>query len=233
MPDSSQLREALKRVATTLKAAEIPFALAGSYALWAHGAPESDHDVDFMIPERLADEAARAMSDAGLTVVRPPEDWLLKVATDGVIVDLLHRAAGTPVTAEYLARAEVFEVLSVQMPVLSALDVLAGKLRAMSEHYCDFGRLLPAARAVREQVDWDVMRGVVADNDFAVAFLFLADRLGISAGEPAVPTRAESPHDDGTARRTGLRGGRHVDGGPGAATGVPDLARDEVRGAHR
>jgi hypothetical protein len=41
--------------------------------------------------------------------------------------------------------------------------------------------LLPAARAVREQVDWDRVRARTADNDFAVAFLVLVERLGISA----------------------------------------------------
>ena len=50
----------------------------------------------------------------------------------------------------------------------------------MTEHYCDFGRLLPHVRAVREQLDWERLRTEVADNDFAVAFLFLTDRLGIS-----------------------------------------------------
>jgi len=39
--------------------------------------------------------------------------------------------------------------------------------------------LLPATRAVREQVDWAVVRDATADNDFATAFLFLVERLGI------------------------------------------------------
>jgi hypothetical protein len=43
------LREALKLVAVTLKEGDAPFALAGGYALWARGAPESEHDVDFVV----------------------------------------------------------------------------------------------------------------------------------------------------------------------------------------
>ena len=38
-----------------------------------------------------------------------------------------------------------------------------------------------SARAVREQVDWDRVRADTAHNDFAVAFLVLTDRLGITA----------------------------------------------------
>jgi hypothetical protein len=59
--------------------------------------------------------------------------------------------------------------------------VLTQKLCALNEHHCDFAPLLPAARAVREQVDWDRVRARTADNDFAVAFLVLVERLGISA----------------------------------------------------
>ncbi len=182
------LRTALKRVGSALKQAELPFALAGGYALWARGGPESEHDVDFIIAESDVEAVAAALAAAGLTVRRPPEDWLFKVDTDGVVVDLLHRAAGEPVTPELLSHVDVIEVLSVRMPVLWATDIVSGKLRAMSEHYCDFGPLLAAVRAVREQVDWARVRAEVAGSDFALAFLYLTDRLGISAAtEPAVP----------------------------------------------
>ena len=70
-------------------------------------------------------------------------------------------------------------VLSVQMPVLDATDLVVSKLMALDEHYCDFGRMLPVARALREQVDWAQVSREVADNDFAVVFLVLLDRLGI------------------------------------------------------
>jgi hypothetical protein len=66
------------------------------------------------------------------------------------------------------------------MPVLWATDVISGKLRAMSEHYCDFGPLLAAVRAVREQIDWPRLRAEVAESDFAMAFLVLVERLGIT-----------------------------------------------------
>jgi hypothetical protein len=58
--------------------------------------------------------------------------------------------------------------------------VLIQKLRALGEHHCDFTSLLPAVRAVRERVDWDRVRSDTADNDFAVAFLVLGDRLQIT-----------------------------------------------------
>jgi hypothetical protein len=68
------------------------------------------------------------------------------------------------------------------MPVLGATDIVVTKLMALDEHYCDFARLLPVARALREQVDWQRVRRDVASNDFAVVFVQLLGRLGIVDG---------------------------------------------------
>jgi predicted nucleotidyltransferase len=180
--DRDALRSALKRTASALKAEGVPFALAGGYALWAHGAPESENDVDFVVAEEDTERAANVLQDAGFQLVRPPEDWLFKVGCEGAQVDVLHRVVGEPVDAELLERSAEMDLLGVRLPVLPATDLLSSKLRSMTEHYCDFGRLLPHVRAVREQLDWERLRKEVAENDFAVAFLFLTDRLGISEG---------------------------------------------------
>jgi hypothetical protein len=173
------LREALKLVAVTLKQGDVPFALAGGYALWARGGPEPDHDVDFVVAEDDAPRAAELLADEGLDVVQPPEDWLFKVYVDRSMVDVLFRTSGESMTREVLAEVDPIEVESVQMPVLSATVLMGHKLNALEEHACDFGKVLPVARAVREQVDWAEVRKETAANDFAVAFLVLLERLGV------------------------------------------------------
>jgi hypothetical protein len=157
----------------------VPFALCGGYAAWARGAPEPDHDADFLVPEAESGRAAQALADAGLQVAEPAEDWLVKVTGEGAFVDVLWRTCGRPVGADLVARAEVLPVLSVQMPVLTATDTVVSKLMALEEHYCDFSRLLPVARALREQVDWQHVAAAVEGNDFAAVFLVLLERLGI------------------------------------------------------
>src|SRR5215212_4983946 len=177
--DQDNMREALKSVAVALKRSGFPFALIGGYAVWARGGPEPDHDVDFMVAADDAAQVADALAEAGLRVVQPPEDWLFKVYTgapdgpDSAMVDIIFRDAGRPATREVVREADEFEVLS-------ATELMVHKLAALDEHWCDFGWLLPVARALREQVDWDRVRGATADNDFAVAFLFLAERLRIA-----------------------------------------------------
>ena len=159
----------------------MPFALCGGYAAWVRGAPEPDHDADFLVPASEAERAAKVLADAGLQVVDPAEDWLLKVVREEVFVDVLWRTCGHPVEADLIDRADVLPVLSVHMPVLAATDIMITKLMALDEHYCDFTKMLPVARALREQVDWPLVDRQVAGNDFAVVFLQLLGRLGVVA----------------------------------------------------
>jgi hypothetical protein len=174
------LREALRRAASALKANGPRFALGGSYALWVHGAPEPVHDVDLVVAESDVELAVATLADAGFTIERPVEDWLFKAYLDGALVDVLHRHNGVPVDGAMLDAAEVQDVLAIAMPVLPPMYVVTQKLLSLNEHHCDFQPLLPAFRAVRERIDWPRLREATADNDFAVAFLVLADRLGIS-----------------------------------------------------
>jgi hypothetical protein len=175
------LRDALKRAASALKEHGPEFALAGSYALWAYGGPEPVHDVDFAVAEEDTEAAALTLEKAGFQLDRTPEDWLFKACVDEqFVIDVLHQLNGNPVNADDIAAAEVLDVLAIRMRVLPPTRVLTEKLNALNEHHCDFAALLPVVRAVREQVDWDRLRTDTSQNDFAVAFLVLTDRLGIT-----------------------------------------------------
>jgi hypothetical protein len=181
----------LKRVAAVLKQSEIQFALGGSFAVYAHGGHSSDHDVDFLIREQDVDRALEALVAAGFTAERPPEDWLVKVYDDGRMVDLIHRPIETPVTDETFAETVMRTVDAIQMPVLSATQLMMHKLLSFSQHYCDFARGLPLARSLREQIDWDRVRKETIDSPYAEAFLVLLDRLDVvpySRGDKEVAT---------------------------------------------
>ncbi|OMC22966.1 nucleotidyltransferase [Mycobacterium colombiense] len=175
-----QLRDALRAAASALKENGPRFALAGSYALWAYGAPEPSHDVDLVVAEPDVEAAVATLAGAGFVIERPPEDWLFKARIADTLVDVLHRINGVPVDTGTLDRAEQYDVLAIKMPVLPPTMVLVQQLRSLGEHHCDFAKLLPAVRAVRERLDWDAIRTQTADNDYAIAFLVLVDRLGLT-----------------------------------------------------
>ncbi|MPQ99344.1 hypothetical protein GB931_15745 [Modestobacter sp. I12A-02628] len=178
-PTQEAVRDVLKRTAVALKQGDVPFALCGGYAAWVRGAPEPEHDADFLVPEHEADRATKVLVDAGLDVRQPAEDWLVKVYEGEAFVDVIRRVCGSPVETDVIERAEVLPVLSVTMPVITATDIVTTRLMALTEKYCDYTRLFPAARALREQVDWDEVRRTVAPNDFAATFVTLLERMGV------------------------------------------------------
>lgn len=187
----AELREALRRAASALKADGPPSALAGSYALWVHGGPEPSHDVDFVVAERDAEAAAATLTQAGFEIRRPPEDWLFKAAL-GVdrpaLVDVLHRINRVPVDTALIARAVVHDVFALSVPVLTPTEVMTQKLRALNEHHCDFATLIPLVRAVREQLDWPELHRHTSQNPFATSFLSLCDALDIAERRDPPPT---------------------------------------------
>jgi hypothetical protein len=181
----------LKRAAAALREADLPFALAGSVACWARGAPQSRNDLDFLVRPEDATAALRALEAAGMRPERPPEGWLLKawdVTEDGreTLVDLIYGPRGIDDLGAVLARAEVLPVAALDLPVVRLEDVLVMKLHAFDEHACDYAGILAIARAVREQVSWEDVRARCAGSPFAAAFFTLVEGLGIvDAGGPS------------------------------------------------
>ena len=181
--DQGALRHALKRSASALKRDGVPFALAGGYALWAHGAPEPEHDVDLAVAEGDVEAAAASLAAEGFRIERPPEDWLFKAFVEDAMVDVLHQVQGVPVGPDLLATAAEHELIGMRLPVLPPTPIMAAKLQSLSEHYCDFTTLLPPFRALREQLDWSALSATARDQPFAEAFLLLAERLGIAPAQ--------------------------------------------------
>lgn len=169
----------LKRVASVLKQAEVPFALGGSFAVYAHGGHSSDHDVDFLIREQDKERALAELAKVGFEVEQPPEDWLVKVYDEGRMVDLIYRPVESPVTDATLRDTVMRPVEAINMPVLSATQLMMHKLLSYTQHYCDFATGLPVARSLREQIDWDRVREETAKSPYAEAFLVLLDRLDV------------------------------------------------------
>jgi hypothetical protein len=169
----------MKRVSSVLRQNDIPFVLAGSYAVYARGGTSSEHDVDFLIREPDAERALELLAEAGFKPEHPPEDWLVKVYDEGRLVDLIFRPVDRPVTDTVLADSEVLHVGAVRLPVLSATTLMIHKLLAFSQHQCDFSRALPVARSLREQIDWVMVRAETHQSPYATAFLVLLEELQI------------------------------------------------------
>ncbi len=184
MPSGEQfegLLEAMRKAAATLRDASIPFALAGGLAVWAHGGPDTDHDVDFIIKKEDVDRALEALEKDGFRGEKPPEGWLVKVYDGDFMIDLIFAPTGMVVDDDILERAEELEVYATRMRVLSVTDILATKLLALKEHELDYDSVLEIARSCREQVDWKQLRERTAGHPYAQPFFTLVSELGIAA----------------------------------------------------
>src|SRR4051812_5582582 len=178
------IESSLKKGAAALRDAGLPFALAGSVACWARGAPQSRNDLDFLVRAEDAEAALEALVGAGMRAERPPEGWLLKAWDQGedgneTLVDLIFGPRGIDSVDEVLRRAEIVPVAALDLPVVHLDDVMVMKLHAFDEHACDFAGILAIARAVREQVDWDDVRARTVTSPFARAFFTLIEGLGL------------------------------------------------------
>lgn len=169
----------LKQAVAALRDAGVPFAVAGGLACWARGGPLSDNDIDLVLCESDAPRAVAALQDAGMTHEDPSEEWLTKAQDDGVTIDLIFHPSGIEVTPEVLGRAEDLQVQAVTMPVLPLEDVFVTQLLSLDERHLAYEGLIEAARAVREQVDWDEVRRRTDEATFARAFFTMVEGLGV------------------------------------------------------
>jgi hypothetical protein len=179
MAEFEDICATLRKTAAALRAAEVPFLLGGGLAAWVRGGPESDHDLDYMVKPEDAERALAVLAEAGLEPERPPENWLFKAWDGDVLVDLIYRPASGEIGADEFGRSDFLEVLAIELRVMSLEDVVITKLLAIDETQLDFKSVLALARAVREQVDWDVVRERTETSPFARAFFTLVEELAI------------------------------------------------------
>ncbi len=179
--------DVLRLAVATLRDADIPFVLGGSFAAWARGGPQPQNDLDVMVKPPDAERALEALAAVGMRTERPPEEWLFKAWHGEVMIDLIFHPAGMEMNDEVLARAETMPVMAVATPVMALEDMLATKLCALDEHSLNFSPLLGIARALREQIDWRELHERMRPSPYAEAFFTLVRELGIA------PELADSP----------------------------------------
>jgi len=189
----SDLEATLKKAASALRGAGVPFLLGGSLASWARGGPETRHDLDLMIKREDVERALTALTAAGMRADDPPEEWLVKAWDGDVLVDLIFSPKGLPIDDAVLARGEELSVLSMQIRVMAIEDVLITKLMAITEHNLRYEGVLEIARALREQVDWAQVRSATASSPFARAFFVLLEGLEIIPAQRDAPEAGARP----------------------------------------
>src|SRR5215212_2630493 len=103
---ADQILDAMMHAAAALRDADVPYLLAGSFAVWARGAPPRDTDLDFALKREDVDRAVAALVAAGMEEKPTPEEWLRKVCEGDVQIDVIFNPAGLEIDDEALERGD-------------------------------------------------------------------------------------------------------------------------------
>ena len=142
---NDDLRDALKRAASALKAHGPEFALAGSYALWAYGGPGTRARRGLR-GRRAGHRGGGADAGEGrfhASTARRRTGCSRRASARTSSSTCCTGSTGCRSTRTMIRSAEELDVLAIRMPVLSPTHVVTEKLNSLNEHHCDFAALLP------------------------------------------------------------------------------------------
>lgn len=140
----------LERVATLLTDAGIAFAVAGGFAVLAHGYERFTNDVDLLVRASDLSSALRVLRAAGFRGGRTPLGAKLTDEGTGVVVDLL----GSAFEADETALTQARRAGTRRLPVVPVAHLILMKLESgRSQDDSDIVELLkarvPAAKVAR------------------------------------------------------------------------------------
>src|SRR3954470_17858908 len=119
---AEQILDAMMTAAAALRNADVPYLLAGSFAVWARGGPPHNTDLDFAIKASDVDRAIAALEQVGMKVKDTPEEWLAKICRGSVQIDLIFNPAGLHIDDDALRRGDDIEVNGMTFRVMAVDD---------------------------------------------------------------------------------------------------------------
>jgi hypothetical protein len=148
------------RVIDILQGADVPFLLAGAFALNVHtGIWRSTKDLDFFVAPEDLEPAYRALEAQGYRIEVVDRVWLSKAWRDGVFVDFIHANANGlfPVSRDWFQHAKEHLVFGRKVLVASAEDVILSKMFVASRERFDGADILHFIYALKGRLDWKRM----------------------------------------------------------------------------
>jgi hypothetical protein len=155
-------------VLESLRQAEIPYAIAGAFALHQHtGIWRVTKDLDVVVEAKLAGPALSRLHAMGFeTYIKDPV-WLAKAVRGEYFVDLI-TALGNAVLmvdASWIERAVPSEVFGVPCRVLAAEENIASKLFVTRRERFDGADVAHLIRACGERLDWDRLQQLMEGHE--------------------------------------------------------------------
>ncbi len=197
----------LRQTVDVLKAANVPFLVAGGMAAKAYGKRRTTHDIDIFVKPSDALRAKEALAEAGFETEVTFPDWLYKAFKYHVMVDIIFNAAGNIIVDdETLQRARHLEFRGRLLPVVPPEVLMLMKVFALTDthaantHWRHWRDGISVLRNV--PLDWDFLyrKALQLGPRTVLGFLLLSEVEGVRPDNETIarlcrvvgPTAAES-----------------------------------------
>jgi hypothetical protein len=167
-PDFPEDQRALFReVLQLLNQAQVPYAVAGAFALHRHtGIWRFTKDLDLFLPVEHVAAALELLSQHQYRCEVCDPVWLAKAHRDEFFVDLITGMSNGVIVVEpsWIERALPSEVVGVETRVLAAEELIASKLFVTRRERFDGADIAHIIYATNGKLDWDRLVALVGDH---------------------------------------------------------------------
>jgi hypothetical protein len=151
-----------------LAEAEIPFAVAGAFALQQHtGIWRNTKDLDIFLEAESVPQTLRELEQRGFrTEIKDPV-WLAKAFCGEYFVDLITALgnAALVVDRSWIARSEPYQLFGIPCRVLGAEEIIASKIFVTRRERFDLADVAHLIRALGERLDWKRLRHLMSGHE--------------------------------------------------------------------
>jgi len=154
--------EIYKRAIHALRDEQIPFLLAGGFALATYtGRWRDTKDIDFYIHPDDRDRGAETLGKAGFEDYYPrlryDRNWIYRSVRENIIVDIIWSMANqrAHVDGQWFERASSVTIRGEELQVIPVEELLWCKLYIMQRDHCDWTDLFNLLYARGTGIDWD------------------------------------------------------------------------------
>lgn len=159
--------ECYKGVLESLQQAQIPYAVAGAFALHKHtGIWRVTKDLDIVLEAKSVPEALSRLEEMGFTTRIEDPIWLAKAWRGDYFVDLITAMGNAVLIVDrsWLDRAESYDVFGVRCNVLAAEEAIASKVFISRRERFDGADIAHLIRACGSRLDWDRLQEILTGH---------------------------------------------------------------------
>jgi hypothetical protein len=151
-------REIYKIALRTLNQADIPYVVAGAYAIYEHtGIYRETKDLDIFLQPEYIIPAARVLSDAGFKTRLEQPHWLAKAKMDPFFVDLIYGMGNglALIDPDWHTHGSTAILAATPVRVAPAEELIWHRLFISERHRHDMADILHLIQCKGHTLDWD------------------------------------------------------------------------------